>query len=274
MSRRPKLFTEGWDPSEREYRGQWLIELQMPNVPVPCTNCLRFHYGVCREPPKQCFECGVMNHIERYCPSKRRLPVDRGEPLPGTRAWCNHHRLDDDPDLKYKILNTIKTSPGCAIWLDGVRIYRGKECHFSSDYISRGRPFDHRAARRRSRSPLTERSRWRSPSPSRDRSSRKDRFGSDITLPHERDISPYQRRRYRSRSPLRRESPSPNLQPDLRPRSPRYSRGSNAVVCEAKPNSPKHNRVIPRIRWLQSPTVRNLWRDFLCLHAIQRHAFH
>ena len=228
----------------------------MPNVPVPCTNCLRFHYGVCREPPRQCFGCGVMNHIERYCPCNRRLQVDRGEPLPGTRAWCNNYCLDKDPDLKLKILNTIKTSPGCAVWLEGVRIYRGNERHFYSDYISRGRTYDHRPARRRSRSPLRDGSRSRSPSPVRGRSPRMDHFGYDIAPPHRRNISPYHRRRYRSRSPLRRELPSPNQQPDVRPRSPGYSRGSNTVVYEAKNNLPKHNKQAAGVQRPQSPKLR------------------
>lgn len=229
------------------------ITIQMRAIQAPCKNCLRFHYGVCREPPKQCFKCGEFNHIVRYCPHRQRVRVNSYEPLLGTRAWCIKHGLDKNPDLKHKILDTIKSSPGCAIWLDGVCIHSGNQSHFSSAYMSRGRPFVGHSVRRRSRSPLRNRSQRRSPSPLRKgRPSKTDLFGYDITPPRERDASAYQRRMYRSRSPLRRQS-SPNRLPDLRPRSPRYFKDSDAVVYDAEDNSPTHIRQTASPRQPQSP---------------------
>jgi hypothetical protein len=227
----------------------------MHTTPVPCTNCLRFHYGVCRERPKQCFQCGEFNHIERYCPHRRRVRVYPYQPLLGTRAWCDQHGLNNNPELKHKILNAIKCSPGCAIWLDGVCIHGGNHLHFSSDYLCRGHPFAGRTIRRRSRSPLRNRSQRRSSSPlNRRRSSRTDHFGYDITPPREREASAYQRR-YRSRSPLRRQS-SPNRLPDFRPRSPRYSKDSDAVVYDAEDYPPTHIKQTTIARRPQFPRGR------------------
>src|SRR3954453_5499265 len=103
----------------------------MPSIPTPCTNCLRFHYGTCYEAPKQCQECGGFNHIERYCPNKKRVARTPGETWPGTRRWCEMWALDDDPELRQKVLTAIKTSPGCAIWVNGQCIYQGNESHFN-----------------------------------------------------------------------------------------------------------------------------------------------
>jgi len=210
--------------------------LQMPTIPIPCTNCLRFHYGVCYDPPKQCYRCGGSSHIERYCPHKRRIQNDPGEPLPGTRAWCDKHGLDHDPELKRKILNAIKTSPGCAIWVNDVCIYGGNQQHFVRDDRPRGRPLEERITRRRSRSPLRERFEQRSPSPSR----RYDHWGYDASPPGMRRQSVYDQRRsrFRSRSPIRRRSPSPYYRPKPRPRSPRYTRDTSDDVYRPKDNSP------------------------------------
>lgn len=207
----------------------WLTTLQMPKIPVPCTNCRRFHYGACYDRPKECFNCGGFNHMARYCPRKRHIQVNPGEPLPGTRPWCSKYGLDNDPELKQRILQTIKTSPGCAVWLNNVCIYGGaREHHFSSHDMNRGRPLDNRTTRgRRSRSPLDmDRQRSRSPV-RRGRSTRRDPFGYDITPRNGRGASSYrQRQRFRSRSPLRRRSPSPNRLFSFRPPSPRHSRDS------------------------------------------------
>jgi len=134
----------------------------MPNIPVPCMNCPRFHYGTCYEAPKQCHECGGFNHIERYCPSRRRVTISRGEPLPGTRSWCEMWNLDDDPELKKRILNALKTTPSCAIWVNDQCIYRGNETHILNSSVPRGRPLQDRVTRRRSRSPPRDRARQRS----------------------------------------------------------------------------------------------------------------
>jgi hypothetical protein len=251
--------------------------LQMPTIPVPCTNCLRFHYGVCYDPPKQCYRCGGSSHIERYCPHRRRIQNDPGEPLPGTRAWCDKHGLDHDPELKWKILNAIKTSPGCAIWVNDECIYGGNQQYFVRDDRPRGRPLEERITRRRSRSPLRERFEQRSPSPLR----RYDHGGYDVSPPRMRRQSLYDQRRsrFRSRSPIRRRSPSPYYRrspspyyrrspspyyrrspspyyrrspfpyyrrspspyyrPKPRPRSQRYTRDSNADFYRPKDNSPE-----------------------------------
>lgn len=181
----------------------------MPKFPIPCTNCLRFHYGGCYEAPKQCYECGGFNHIERYCPCKARVTVNRDEPLPGTHAWCNMWNLNDDPELKQKVLAAIKTSPSSAIWVNDECIYRGSERHFYAEEVrrGRGRPLEERITRARSRSPP-------------------------------RDRVPEWRQRRRSRSPLRRYSPSP-----YGPRSP-------------SPNHPFTYRIPQRRRRSPSPLRR------------------
>lgn len=95
----------------------------MSNVPMPCTNCLRFHYGICREAPKQCFHCGVFNHIERYCPRSRRVHIDRGRSLPGTRAWCEIFALDDDQAQGSEHIEVLPNA--------------GKTCYEDPDVIQR-----------------------------------------------------------------------------------------------------------------------------------------
>jgi hypothetical protein len=57
----------------------------------------------------------------------------QGEPLAGTRAWCEMHDLHLDPDLKQKVLQALKISPGTAIHINGICIYRGQEKHFSHE---------------------------------------------------------------------------------------------------------------------------------------------
>lgn len=222
----------------------------MPNIPAPCTNCLRFHYGVCWERPKQCFQCGGFNHIERYCPYQRRVQVNSGGPLPGTREWCDRHGLDSYPELKRRILNAIKTSPGCAIWLDGVCIYGGNQRHFSRDDMPGRHSFNNRSdTRRRSRSPLGDRFRGRSPSPRRrTRSMQKDPFGYDITPPRGRSTSSNQFRRFRSRSPLRPENSSPNKHSDPKQQHPSYSLGVHAIVHRAKDNSQGRSTQITNVQ--------------------------
>jgi hypothetical protein len=220
----------------------------MPTIPIPCTNCLRFHYGVCAEAPKECFQCRGINHIERYCPRRRRVRNDPGEPLPGTRAWCDKHGLNDgaDLELKWKIRNAIKTSPGCAIWLDGLCLYGGNQRHFFSDNRPKGRPRDTNTTRRRSRSPLRDRFQQLSLSPLRTRRVVKyDDMGYDISPPLGRGPS-YQARRFRSRSPIRRRSPSPYPRRSPSPyrhselsQSPRYSKGKYTVACDGEQNSPR-----------------------------------
>jgi len=96
------------------------------------------------------------------------------------------HGLHADPQLKQKIINALKTSPGSPIWVNGICIYRGYEKHFDQFDEPRGRPFEQPHGRRRSRSP-------------KDESSRRPRSRSPI--------------RRRSLSPLRRPSaPMPELQ--------------------------------------------------------------
>lgn len=108
----------------------------MPTIPVPCTNCFRFHYGVCYERPKQCRDCGGINHMERYCPNKNKMIWKQGEPLPGTFKWCEMWGLNDDLDLKAKVLTAIKTYPGTAIWVNQVCIYQGNNRFFESEPVA------------------------------------------------------------------------------------------------------------------------------------------
>jgi hypothetical protein len=205
--------------------------------PVPCTNCLRFHYGPCYEAPKKCFQCGGFNHIERYCPSKQRVRTTRGKPLPGSRRWCEMHGLDNDLELKRKILNALKVSPGSAIWVNDECIYRGKDQNFISN--SRGRQLEGRISRARSRSPLRKRApgrtRQRSPLRRYERSISRER-GQYEAPPRYRSPMYQYESRIRSRSPTmqQRRSPSPYraTQHRPRPRSPRYVRGSNAVIFD------------------------------------------
>lgn len=211
----------------------------MPNIPVPCTNCLRFHYGPCREAPKQCFRCGGFNHIERYCPLGRRVPIDQRSPLPGTRAWCQMFGLDGDAELRKKVLDALKTSPGCSIWVNERCIYRGNERHFTQDDpAARRRPLEERMTRGRSRSPIRERVQKRSRSPLQ----HYDRYGLQ---PYEfvRPQSPTANERFRSRTPIRRRSPSPCR--NLPQRSRTCASGSNAVVVE--PSTTRYDNRSPQL---------------------------
>ena len=235
---------------------------QMP--PVPCTNCLRFHYGTCHEAPKQCFECGGFNHIERYCPSKQRVTTTRGEPLPGSRRWCEMHGLDNDPELKRKILNALKVSPGSAIWVNDECIYRGNDRNFLSN--SRGRALEDRVsrARARSRSPrreYPEQTRQRSPLRRYERSMSRERGQYGYRSGYQSPMYEYASRT-RSRSPdwRRRRTPSPHRLSQPRPRSPRYASGSNAVVFEPPRDRMHENR----------PHVENRPQEFV-LPAVNSH---
>jgi hypothetical protein len=208
-------------------------------MPTPCINCVRFHYGPCREPPRQCRICDGWYHIERYCPNKvkaiHRVP---GQPLAGTKQWCEIHGLNDDPELKFKILQALKTDPGQSITINNTCIYPGNRKHFSTDYQAeqpRGRTLEERINRggSRSLSPGRDRRGERPPSPSplngRGPSARQPRYRSRSPL-HQgaRTPPPNRDRRYRPRTP------SPHYQPQYRARSPRYAAGMNAVVFEAR----------------------------------------
>ncbi|KAH7333155.1 hypothetical protein BKA65DRAFT_479721 [Rhexocercosporidium sp. MPI-PUGE-AT-0058] len=231
-------------------------------MPTPCTNCLRFHYGECRESAKQCFECHGFNHIERYCPNKKnQIKRVAGEPLAGTKRWCEMHGLQHDPELKKRILNALKTNPGSAIYVNNICIYLGTEKHFDvEDMPSRGRTLEERVKRDQERSMSPPRYRRRSSPRYRDRSPPHDRG------PHGY-YSPPQHGGYRSRSPVRhrRWSPSPyhlpsyatDRQPDYRPRSPRYAQDSSAVVFDARErnrgvNDRAENRATQRVMSVKS----------------------
>jgi hypothetical protein len=207
----------------------------MLNIPVPCTNCLRFHYGPCWEAPKQCFRCGGFNHIERYC-RDRRIRTDRRGPLPGTLRWCEMHGLNDDPELKREILEALKTSPGCSIWVNDRCIHQGNERHFAQNGRGRrGRPLADRVTRARSKSPARERVWKRSRSPSRRPQSYFQSY--DDSTDYARSLSPRPHDRYRSRTPIRRRSPSPYRSPPRRQeRAPPYASGSNAVDVGPRSN--------------------------------------
>ncbi|KAK0111090.1 hypothetical protein ONS95_001468 [Cadophora gregata] len=209
-------------------------------MPAACTNCIRFHYGECRERVKQCFECKGYNHIERYCPNrKNQIRRVAGEPLAGTRAWIEMHGLQHDPELKKRVLNALKTNPGSAIFVNEICIYVGTEKHFDvEDRPSRGRTLEERIKRDRERSRSPPRYRQPSPrvhsgrSPSRERG-RPGYNGSPRRKPRYRSRSPLKQRR-RTPSPYQLPAHAPGRQPDYRPRSPRYAENSNAVVFEAR----------------------------------------
>ncbi|THV53472.1 hypothetical protein BGAL_0049g00060 [Botrytis galanthina] len=187
-------------------------------VPAPCQNCRRFHYGYCRDAPRQCWRCNDYNHIERYCP-RRRTRWPRDQALPGTRQWCDYHGLGSDVTLRTKVLNALKASPSCNIYIDDDCIYKGcVEHHFRREEV-RGRPLAERMTRRRSRSPGREqvkRGRSRSPIRQKSPSQMERRFRP------QRQVSPVRQVRGRSRSPLRQKRQSP-------PRTPIRPRGRSPV---------------------------------------------
>lgn len=111
----------------------------------------------------------------------------QGETLPGTRIWCEQYGLNENVDLKWIVLNALKTSPGATIFLDDVCILQGKELYLTREQPPRGRPerpVFQRIPRRRSRSPsrtrhVQKRERSRSPLVSRRRSMSLDSITSD-----------------------------------------------------------------------------------------------
>jgi hypothetical protein len=149
------------------------------------------------------------------------------------------HGLHADPQLKQKILNALKTSPGSPIWVNGICIYRGYEKHFDQFYEPRGRPFEQPHGRRRSRSPGREVRRMRSRSPIRKRSYSPLRRPSEpVPGQQRRELFPI--RTYRTPSPQRARTP-PRL-PDARAREPARVTGSNAVVFNPRVNHQENQR--------------------------------
>jgi hypothetical protein len=231
----------------------------MPSIPVPCTNCLRFHYGACREAPKQCYQCGGFNHIRRYCPRGRRVPIDWRGPLPGTGPWCEMFDLNGNPQLKRKVLDALKSSPDCPIWVGSRCIYAGNERHFTRDEpMKRGRTLADRIMRDRSRSPLRGRTLKRSRSPSQRNGNQPDRYGRQrspnpneryhtrsyfqsyedyLAYSDARQQSPRQIEQYRSRTPLRQHPSTPRRNPPRQHLSRKFASGSNAVLIESRNSS-------------------------------------
>lgn len=146
----------------------------------------------------------------RYCGRRQQQRYSAsGEALPGTRLWCEQYGLNEDADLKRRVLEALKSSQGAAIFLDDDCILQGKQIYLSREQPRRGRP---------ERPVVERRTRRRSRSPSKAR---------------------YVRQRERSRTPLaicrRSMSTESNYSiGELRPRQAmQYKRGSNAVVFEA-----------------------------------------
>ncbi|KAG4033184.1 hypothetical protein MFRU_005g01970 [Monilinia fructicola] len=179
------------------------------HIPTPCQNCRRFHYGYCRDAPRRCWRCNDYNHIERYCPGRRtRWP--RGQALPGTRQWCSYYGLDVDPVLRARVLNALKASPSCNIYIDDDCIYKGcVEHHFRREEV-RGKSLAQRMTRRRSRGQIK---RGRSRSPLRPRSP----LPMERQFRYQRQVSPVRRICGRSGRPLQQQRQSPPCTP-FRPR--------------------------------------------------------
>lgn len=174
----------------------------------------------------------------RYCPRKPAQRRYDGTPLTGTRVWCEQYGLNEDPELRRRVLDTLKSFPGAGIFIDEACIVQGKQFHLSRD------------SRRPSRNerPLAERiTRARSRSPSRDRTTR---------------------RRERSRTPLAtyRRSHSRDTMDSMNAFRSRtrmnYTSGSNAVVFEASyARQDQRSAPIPQSAPLQSfrfPATRQL----------------
>lgn len=221
-------------------------------MPTPCTNCLRFHYGECWEPVRQCHECQGFNHIERYCPNKKgQIKHVRGEPLAGTRSWCEMHGLHHDPELKRRVLMALKTDPGSAIYVNDVCIYLGSVKHFDTEYMpSRGRTLEERITGDRSRTRSPGRFARLPPAQNRGRSLER------------RPASPWRHDRYRSRTPppQRQRTPSPysprHSDQNYQAKSPHYERDSNAAIFEARDrygeNRPQHHAE-PSVKFSMPP---------------------
>ncbi|CAD6446136.1 ed50dfad-0c2c-4da0-b560-a896beed96fb [Sclerotinia trifoliorum] len=195
-------------------------------IPVPCQNCRRFHYGYCRDAPRQCWRCNDYNHIERYCP-RRRTRWPRGQVLPGTHQWCDYHGLGSDPALRARVLNALKASPSCNIYVDDDCIYKGCiEHHFRREEV-RSRPLAERMTRRRSRSPGREQiKRGRSRSPIRQRSP----SPMERRSRHQRQASPVRQVLGRSKSPSRQQRQSPQ-RTAVRPRGRSPVFDTSGVAC-------------------------------------------
>lgn len=69
--------------------------------------------------------------MERYCPNRQtNIRAVSGEPLAGTQEWQRLHGLHLDQELRFRVLQSLKSSPGTAIHINGVCIYPGHEKHF------------------------------------------------------------------------------------------------------------------------------------------------
>ncbi|KAJ5040261.1 uncharacterized protein L3040_005921 [Drepanopeziza brunnea f. sp. 'multigermtubi'] len=238
-------------------------------MPRPCSNCVRFHYGECNNTIKQCFECDGFGHIDRYCPNrKNNIYCFKGEPLAGTRRWCERHGLNDDPELKRRILNALKTNPGSVIFVNDRCIYRGCEKHFEAgEFMTRGRQLKERMRRDRART--------------RSSQSPDGRFGHQNYRPRNHDLldppPSRQEQLYRSRSPLchNRRTPSPYRLPDhppgrerdFGPRSPRNIPFSNAVPYNGRGRETNNEnrappcRGLPAIKFSMPPARPDLRRQ-------------
>ncbi|KAF7896969.1 uncharacterized protein EAF01_009372 [Botrytis porri] len=216
-------------------------------VPAPCQNCRRFHYGYCRDAPRQCWRCNDYNHIERYCP-RRRTRWPRDQALPGTRQWCDYHGLGTDATLRTKVLNALKACPSCNIYIDDYCIYKGcVEHHFRREEV-RGRPLAERMTRRRSRSPKREQvKRGRSRSPIRQKSPPP----MERRFRPQRQFSPVRQGRGRSRSPLRQRRQSP-------PRTPMRPRGRSPVFGVNGAANSQSNTATADFKISQSSYLQNL----------------
>jgi hypothetical protein len=151
------------------------------------------------------------------------------------------HGLHADPQLKQKIINALKTSPGSPIWVNGICIYRGYEKHFDQDDEPRGRPFEQPHWCRRSRSPKHEVRRQRSRSPLR-RRSYSPLHRPSAPMPGLGRLSPIGG--FRTPSPQRARTPP--RQPETRSREPARASGSNAVIFNSGAHR-QENRPAPII---------------------------
>lgn len=256
----------------------------MRHIPAPCVNCLRFHYRPCHDAPKQCWKCGVHGHLERFCPTRRRMTlIDRKGPLPGTNAWCEMFGLDEDHQLRRQVLMALKRSPDSAIIVDGRCIYNGGEINLTSssaravtrvrDERSLSPP---RIREKRSRSPSAryqDCNKYRDRSPqrhygeSRSRSIVHDRY----TGSRSRSVSMHRGRRY-SRTPVPEFRHRSRL--EHRPAPPRHAYGSiSANISTPKVSSiqTSQNMVLPTFPIAQAKTLVVNAQEVSQLAADQNH---